>query len=266
MRAGQMMLNVTAHNVANVNTVGYLSGRMDSVELAYANLVQVDSGVRSRGHFGGYVENGTVELSRGHGVRPGNVVLSEGPGALQMTGVPTDLAIEGPGYFALVDEGGASAGYTRDGSFRMDAEGYLVHAGGAFLGDEDGNPIRVPREETMNRLEIDTAGFVHSVSAGGDAEPAGRLGLMVPGPGEQLVASGSNTYHLRDGDGVFVAGSVVAPAEASGSVRQGYLEGSNADLAEEMSRLIMAQRAFQLNARSLQTADDMFELVNHMNR
>ncbi len=266
MRAGQMMLDVTAHNVANVNTAGYRSGRMDSLELAYANLVEVDSGAGSRGHFNGYVESGAVELSRGHGVRPGGIVLSERPGTLQMTGVPTDLAIEGPGYFTLVDETGASAGYTRDGSFRMDAEGRLVHASGAFLGDADGNPIRVPREETMNRLEVDTAGFIRWAAPGGDPESAGRLGLMVPGPGEQLVAAGSNTYRLRDGDGVFVAGEVAAPAEAAGTVRQGYLEGSNADLAEEMSRLIMAQRAFQLNARTLQTADDMFELANHMNR
>ncbi len=260
------MLDVTAHNVSNVNTVGYRSGRVDFEDLAYAGLVELDRGAPLRGAATGGIESAPVHAARGHGVRPEGVSLSEESGPMSRTDVPTDLAVEGEGYFVLVDGAGEPAGYTRDGAFRVDADGALVHGSGAFLADGAGEVLRVPIDEEVNTLLVDADGAVSVVGPGDATEALGELALMVPGDGERLVRGGANTHFLVDEAGAFVEGALRAPGEDSGVILQGFLEGSNADLAWEMSRMILAQRAFQLNARSLQTADDMFEMANHMRR
>ncbi|MFP4200874.1 MAG: flagellar hook-basal body protein, partial [Clostridia bacterium] len=205
-----------------------------------------------------------VEVDRGHGVRGGDTLLSGQSGPLIQTGVPTDLAIEGEGYLCLVGPSDEPAGYTRDGSFRMDANGHLVHASGAFLADEEGEAVRLRSDEEITDLAINSRGIVSAVDPEGDSEEIARLRLMVPENGQRLVPGGINTYHLVGGDGRFFEGTWRDPGEESGVIRQGFLENSNTDLAGEMSRMIMAQRAFQFNARSLQTADEMFDMTNHL--
>ncbi len=266
MMAGQTMLDVTSHNVANVNTAGYRAGRTDFAELAYAGLHEVDGGAPRRGAAPVGVESAPVEFPRGHGVGNERVVLSEKSGALQSTGVPTDLAVAGAGYFPLVDFEGNPAGYTRDGSFRKDASGHLVHVSGGFLADESGEALRLAEDRGPSTLGIAPDGRVTSIEPDGTEEELGRLVLTVPRAGQRLVAGGGNTYYMVGDDGVFGPGDRLSPGEEAGEIRQGFLEGSNADLAEEMTRLIMAQRAFGLNARSLQTADQMFEMANHLGR
>ncbi|MFO7942043.1 MAG: flagellar hook-basal body protein [Bacillota bacterium] len=264
MRAGQMMLDVTAHNISNVNTTGYRSGRANFVDLAHAAVTEMDTGAGWRSaHLSG-VESAPVDVDRGHGVRGGDTAWSQRSGALMQTGVPTDLAVEGPGYLPLVAVSGRAAGYTRDGSLRMDAEGHLIHNSGAFLADGEGDAVRLARDEGIVDLEVNSRGAVSSVDADGQSEQLARLSLLVPENGQRLVSGGANTYHLVDENGRFVGGTLRYPGEDAGLIRQGFLEGSNADLAREMSRMIMAQRAFQINGRSLQTVDEMFEKANHL--
>ncbi len=251
MRAGQLAVDNAAHNVANVNTVGYRRSEVDFADLLYQT-------------------SAAGRLETGSGVYPSVVTRDLTPGALEATGGEFDLAIAGGGFFAvLVDEGDLL--YTRDGSFHRDAAGSIVNANGYALDiqppDGTAGPVRIPTDATAINIAED--GTITYLSAGAETPlTAGRVMLwlpqpLVPGRTAEMVPHGQNLYGPAEGTAIVAAG---ADDEGAGTIKQGYLERSNVSLADEMVGLIVAQRAYQLNARAVQTADTMLALANNIRR
>lgn len=267
MRSGQRLVATTAHNVANVNTVGFKGHQSGFAELAHARIMEINPQLLLQGFVLHGPETGVMQFTRGHGVQPGQQVVDEGPGTLVVTGRSEDLAVSGAGYFVVGDEGGEAHRYTRAGVFGVDGGRHLVHASGRYLLDPDGRRFVVP-DDAVGSILVSADGWI-SVEVHGEPEQRtlGRLGLMVPDPGQQLHPVGESLFELRGADGDVVTGPVIHPGDGgSGHVRQGHLEGSNVELAEEIVQLILAQRAFQLNGRVLQTADQMLELASNIRR
>lgn len=248
MRAGSLAVDVVGHNLANVNTPGFRAGRPSfRDEVSQRLLRPALPGV-----------DGPPQV--GTGVNVVAVLPDPRQGALQTTGDPYHLAIEGSGFFRLRAPDGRIV-YTRDGTFTTDAEGRLVHADGSLLLDDDNDPIELPRwAETFT---VDPDGIV-TVEGDGRRRVIATIGLaMFPNP-SGLEALGNNLFAATPASG---AEDVVEPGDdGAGVLRQGAYEMSNVDVAAEMVAMILAQRTFQLSARVVQTTDDMMALANQLVR
>jgi len=242
----QRRLDTIANNVSNVNTTAYKSVRLDFKDALYTagivpGLPRSPEGNQQKGH--GVLIAGTAKDFRG--------------GNLQMTERPLDVAIEGEGFFELRDINGNLL-YTRNGAFNLSAEedgAYLVNGDGLYVMDTNGERIRLPE-------------FAETIGIGLD----GTLSFMQDGEQSEIRIA---VYTFRNLMGLTaVGGSNYAESAASGEktpaedivLRQGTIEGSNVNLAEEMTRMIRTQRAFQLASRALSTADEMDGIANNMRR
>lgn len=242
LRSEQKQIDVISNNVANMQTPGFKRSR--------ANFVEVASQVVGSGATGIH--------SEGHGARVLSVSALFTPGELRMTQNPLDLAIEGHGFFELEAEDGGVV-YTRAGQFRLDAEGYLVSVSGLRMA----RGFAIPQD--ASDLRIAPNGEV-SVMLSGDSERTllGVIELTSFAAPDALVSVGDNRFVATDEAGVPTYGR---PGEVGlGQVQQGYLEMANVDMINEMSTLVMAQRAYQLNARVLQAADQILETINNLRR
>ncbi len=233
MRAWLFKQDVVTSNLANVSSHGYKQDHAVFRSFPTRDMValQGSGGVGSRVQpLGAYTG----------GVLLGEVRTDFSQGSLEETGSPTDLALEGEGFFAV--RRGGQVLYTRNGSFRLDERGYLVTHDGAEVLDEEGNPIRVEGE-----LVVREDG---SISVGGAER--GRLGVYAfddPGTLRKV------------GDGYFSAAQ--APRRAAGRVVQGYLEASNVKVVDQMVEMITGLRAYESNQRLILAQDRTLEkLVN----
>jgi flagellar basal-body rod protein FlgG len=252
MRAQQKSIDLISNNIANVNTTGFKSKRA-----AFKDLVYSDMEIRRVA--------APPNLQVGNGVRVGAAMRSLVQGTPVQTGRTLDVSIIGDGYFAVATEDG-SLRYTRDGSFNIsvmnDGEGFvnrLTTSDGLFVLNSDGRPIEFASGIDVSALKIDQDGTIAASNANGEAVPSGRLAVVSFANPGGLSAAGDNLFEETP-----ASGEGVAVAEPS--VMQGFLEASNVDMADEMTRLIMAQRAYQLSARVLQTADDMESMANNLRR
>jgi flagellar basal-body rod protein FlgG len=249
MQAGQLRVEVAAHNLANVNTPGYRRVQTDFADLLYQSF----AGDR---------------LNVGNGVRPLALARDLAPGAIEQTGNPLDLAVIGNG-FMIVERDDGSPAYTRDGSFRLDAVGRIVTASGLPLVIERLDPEAEPfSPQGPGEFTIGLDGAVAWQPGEGDPVQVGHIRLAMPvstvaGRDPDMVSLGGNLYLPATG-----ADAEILPAgEASaGQIRQGCLERSNVSLADEMVEMIIAQRAYQLSARAVQAADTMLALANGIRR
>lgn len=240
LRSQQEQIDVISNNVANLQTPGFKRSRINFAEVAA--LVAADGTVAA--HGGGAEVMSTSTLFAAGEVRP--------------TGNTLDLAIEGAGFFELETATGERV-YTRAGQFRVDQDGFVVSVNGMRLAQglqlpPDAMDLRVgPEGEVTARL-------------GGDSERSvlGRLELSTFAAPDALESLGDNVFGANDRTG---PASIAAPGElGAGRLQQGYLEMANVDLIDEMSNLVMAQRAYQLNARVLQAADQVLETINNLRR
>ncbi|NPV60608.1 MAG: flagellar basal-body rod protein FlgF [Actinobacteria bacterium] len=225
MRAMLMRQDVTASNLANANSVGYKQDFAVIQAYPRRELTRVEGGGRTS-------ELGTVGDGRG-GSLVGSVRTDFTQGALKETGLATDLALEGEGFFAV--RRGNETYYTRAGNFGVDGEGRLVTARGDLVLGEDGNPLLVGG----NGIEVGQDG---TITVGGEAR--GRL---------MLVAFDDAAALEKVGEGLF-SGEGARPAEGL-AVRQGYLEASNVDAVEQMVSMIECFRAYESSQRMLQAQD-----------
>jgi flagellar basal-body rod protein FlgG len=183
-------------------------------------------------------------------------VFSEGE--VRATNVATDMAIDGAGLFELENESGERF-YTRAGQFRVDAEGFLAAVNGMRLAQG----VQIPGD--ARELRIAATGEVTAL-LGEDTERTqiADLELATFAAADSLSAIGQNIYVATESSG---APSLGKPGDAGfGRLQQGYLEMANVDMVEEMSSLVIAQRAYQLNARVLQAADQVLETINNLRR
>jgi flagellar hook protein FlgE len=274
LQAHQTMLDVTANNIANVNTVGYKSERTTFKEA----LSQLQRGASAPSASLG----GTNPAQIGLGVQVGAIDNQMAGGAIQSTGNPLDLAIQGDGFFRLKTwdtAGGTFATgttYTRSGNFTVDKDGYLVTPDGLYVVgyqyDNVAKAFVTPLAET--RIQIPTTaksvsigqdGLVTTVDAGGTATVAGGITMAKFANASGLERVSANKFAESNNSGPETVGT---PGDANGlgTLAAGSMEMSNVDLAQEFTNMITAQRGFQANSRIISVADQMLEQLANLGR
>lgn len=251
MTAQQTNLDVVANNIANVNTTGFKRSRADFQDLIYQTLrVQ---GTKSDG--GNQIPTG-VEI--GHGTMLAAVQKVFLQGDYQQTQNELDVAIEGNGFLQIALPSGDKS-YTRAGSLKKDSEGRICTSDGYLLDPS----ITVPQGTTQ--LSIQNDGTVSATVQGQSApQQIGSIQITTFPNQSGLKSMGKNLYLETDASGAAVTGK---PGESGvGTVLQGYLEMSNVNIMEEMINLIVGQRAYELNSKAMQAADEMLQMAANVKR
>jgi flagellar basal-body rod protein FlgG len=251
MAVQQYNMDTISNNLANVNTTGFKKARAEFQDLLYQtiNLAGTSSSTSTSLPSG---------IQLGHGARLQSVTHEYSTGNFRSTGGRFDLAIEGDGFFSVTLADGSTA-YTRDGSFTIDQNGQMVTSSGYALVPQ----ITIPQNTTSVTVARD--GTV-SVSQAGQSAPSvvGQITLVhFINPGG-LNMLGNNIVQPTTASGDAIEGN---PGEDGlGTIRQGFLEASNVDVAEEMVNMIIGQRAYEANSKTIQTVDAMLQLVAALKR
>jgi flagellar basal-body rod protein FlgG len=252
MTAQQMNVDNIAHNLANAKTVGFKARRAQFQDLLYQNLVQPGASASAQT----VVPSG---LQLGLGTRPASNEIIFTQGNFQMTGNPLDLVIQGRGFFQVRLPSGELA-YTRAGTFHLDRDGNIVTA--------DGDPLepQITLPPDAQTITIAPDGTVSYTQPGQTAaQIAGQIQLAnFPNPAG-LNSNGRNLYTPTDASGDPIVGNP-GGQEGLGTLLQGYVEESNVSVVEEFISLIIAQRAYEANARVVRAADEMYQQVNNLTR
>jgi len=249
MDAQQTKLDIIAHNLANTSTTGFKKTRADFEDLLSETI---RSATAPTAQGGGRPE----PLQVGLGVRTATTTRSFSQGDMNSTNNPLDIAIEGNGFFRIQRANGEFA-YTRAGNFRTDATGRLVTQTGEIV--DPG--INVPQDATGVTVRGDGTVLV---TVSGRVEPTelGNIHLALftnPGGMESL---GNNLLGATAASGEPL---LVKPGEqGAGSLSQGYLEGANVKAVEEMVDMITTQRAYEMNSKVIQTADQMLQRLTQL--
>jgi flagellar basal-body rod protein FlgG len=250
MQAQQTNVEVISNNLANMTTTGFKRQRAEFQDLIYQNLRRVGS---SSSDTGSIVPSGAQV---GLGVKTAAIYRIGEQGNLQQTSNTLDLAIQGNGYFQITLPSGETA-YTRDGTFGLSASGTIVTADGYIV--QPG--IQVPT--TATGITINTAGQVQATIAGQTApQTVGQLQLAIFPNDAGLEAQGDNSYLQTAASGQPVTGNPAATG--FGTVMQGFIETSNVNVVTEITNLITAQRAYEMNSKVITTSDDMLSTLTNL--
>lgn len=253
MLAQQLNVDNISNNIANVNSVAYKKSRMEFKDLLYETM---EKGIVKDG------QGKPINLQVGHGVMPAASLKFFTTGNLEYTGNPYDLAINGSGFFKVLGPEGQEY-YTKDGSFKIspDGENYnLVTSEGYFVQGDNGN-IELGSE--VKDVTINSNGLITVKREDGTVEELGNLSISTFVNPAGLESVGKNLYIVTDASGEAYD---TQNDGTGGEILQGYLEYSNVQIVEEMVKLIQAQRAYELNSKSIQTADDMLQMANNLRR
>ena len=253
MTGQQFNIDTISNNLANVNTTGFKQNRADFEDLLY----QTDRTAGTPATEETVIPTG---IQVGHGVKPAATQKIFTQGALQSTGNVSDVAIEGEGFFRVLQYDGTYA-YTRDGSFKIDSNGQLVTSNGYKVLPE----IILPEGFVHDSLAISQDGRV-TVKVGGSDEPieVGQLELYRFVNPAGLEAIGDNLLKVTNGSGEAIAGR--PGFDGMGKVLQNFLEMSNVSVVKEMVNMIVAQRAYELNSKAIQTSDSMLATATSLKR
>lgn len=249
MVAQQTHIDTLSNNLANVNTTGFKKSRAEFEDLMYQTLAIAGTQNESGGRL-------PVGMQVGMGVRPVSVHKFFSQGDFKNTGNPLDIAIEGEGFFQ-VDMNGEDV-YTRAGSFKLDNEGRVVTAGGHALQPE----FSVP-PETVSVVVTET-GNIAALDKDGTALAEGTIDIYRFQNPAGLTAAGRNFYRESEASGAPIAGT--AGDENYGTLAQGFLEGSNVEMVDEMVGLIVGQRAYEINSKAITTSDSMLQTAINVKR
>ncbi|TMV47150.1 flagellar hook-basal body protein [Paenibacillus mesophilus] len=277
MQGLQQKLDIVANNMANINTTGFKRKEATFHDVLTTTMRQPDT-------FQQVGRLSPLGLTQGWGAKLSQIQTLMAQGSLQQTDMPTDLAIEGDALFEVtiptVDgdgQPGQRTAWTRDGAFSLKAQPgdtenvYLTTQEGHLVLGTDDQPIRVPN---YHRIKVETDGTIMAYNDFQPGEPpvqAGSLKLVQVVRPQLLQNIGDNLYTIPDaidpalGEVLrVVAFDGANPEAAKVKVQQGFLEQSNVNLTEEMTELMLTQRAFQLNAKALTSADNMMSLANSL--
>lgn len=247
MQMQQASVDTIANNLANVSTPGFKRARVSFQDLVYRDL----GGARAS-------QAGAPSLWQGSGVGMAGIVKAFAAGELKQTGQALDFAIRGDGFFEVTAADGSPA-YTRGGSLVVDKEGYLASSEGYQLRPaiHVGNDAR--------ELNVSAAGIVTAQLNGqGEATELGRIELARFSDTTGLQAMGNNLYRPSAASGDAIVGT--AGEGGMGSVAQGWLEGSNVNLTDEMVSLMVAQRAYESSVKVIQASDEMLAMTNNLRK
>jgi flagellar basal-body rod protein FlgG len=251
MNAQQLNIDNIAHNLANVNTIGFKSRRADFQDLLYQNLRQAGAASTANTDI-------PVGLQIGLGTKPVATEILLTQGDFSATENPLDMVIEGQGFFQVRLTDGQTA-YTRNGSFHLDRDGNLVTADGDFLDPQ----ISIPQDQLSVTIGAD--GTV-SVLQAGQTQPqqVGRIEIANFQNAAGLQAIGKNLYLATQASGEAIVGT---PGENGlGTLLAGFVEQSNVSVVEEMVNMIVSQRAYEASSKVIRTADEMLTQANNVVR
>lgn len=250
MLAQQMNVEIISNNIANLNTTAYKRRRAEFQDLLYQTIERVGANSTAQGNV---VPSG---IQVGVGVKAAGVYRIASQGSLELTDNPLDIAINGRGFFRVQSPNGEEL-YTRAGSFQLDQDGRLVTPEGF----EVLPGINIPQEALD--ISINKDGEIQATLQGQvNPQVVGQLDLAIFPNEAGLEAIGSNL--LRESQASGPATVAVPGTDGFGSIEQGFLERSNVDPVQEITNLISAQRAYELNSRVITTADEMLNAVNSM--
>ena len=250
MNAQEQNLEVIANNVANINTTGFKRSRAEFTDLIYQT--ERLAGVSSRGRDATVPEGSQIGL----GVRTAAIRSLQIQGALTNTGNSLDLAINGRGWFQVTTPNGDTV-YTRDGAFNTNATGQLVTTDGFVVTPA----VTIP--PTATSVSVSDSGMVTATIAGQQtAQQLGQLTIANFINEAGLQALGGNLFQQTAASGQPTTG--VPGDTAFGVLKQGYLEASNVDPVSEITNLISAQRAYEMNSKVIQAADQMSGTISTM--
>lgn len=267
MQAQQTYMDVIANNLSNVNTTGFKKSRVEFQSLLYQSIR------RPATSEVGFFNPTGIEV--GNGVRVVGTPLELESGYMEESANPLDLAIQGDGYF-MVHTPNGEVGYTRAGNFKLDTEGYLINSSGYRVLSSKGNANPTGGNvtvngKTMKYIKPDTETKTINISEDGLITTEKVEGANAPAI---ELATFTNPLALESiGGTLFRANEVVGkitidqPTKTGlGAVHSGFTEGSNVQIVEEMVKMIMAQRAYEINSKSVQTSDEMMALTNNLKR
>lgn len=256
MKANQTKMDVIGNNVANVGTTSFKKSTTRFSDTLYQNMIF--AGAPSEG------SGGTNPGQVGIGVKVNGIYKSMSQGSLQPTGRPSDLAIDGDGFFPVSRDG--QVVYTRDGSFSLDTNGNLTNGDGYLLIGSDNNPIEIPKAypqgdptaKNVVAYNISKDGQVSISLDDGTKENLSKIQVYTFQNPEGLEALAGNLYSTSANSGI--------PVEGNGSIIQGAVEMSNVDLSEEFTEMIVTTRAFQAAGKMITTSDELLQEIINLKR
>ena len=251
MNAQDLNVSVIANNLANVNTIGFKRSRPEFQDLLYQNL-------RLVGTLSPNGQQVPTGAQLGLGTKTAGIQKIFIQGDFSQTQNPLDIAIQGKGFFQIAQSDG-TIGYSRAGAFKLDNTGQLVTSDGLVLEPA----ITIPTDALD--ISIDSQGSVSVTQPGATAPTVvGTIQLATFQNEAGLQASGFNLFKETDASGTPTVGN--PQSDDRGSTQQGFIELSNVSVVEELVNLISAQRAYEVNSRTVQTADEMLQIANNMKR
>ncbi len=251
MKAQQMEVDTIANNIANVNTVAFKKNELAFRDMMYQTM-------REPGSPTGQQRMTPTGLQIGSGAEVASSLKIFAQGEMQPTASSFDLAINGQGFFRVL-QGSGDFRYTRDGSFRPDGNGTLVTADGLQLDP----PIRIPADAIEVEISQDGTVSVRKTE-GGTADAISTISLFRFANPTGLKAVGGNMYTDTEASGKPQAS---APGvNGTGTINQGAIERSNVQVVDELVGLILAQRNYEVNSRAIKVSDDMLQQVASLGR
>lgn len=248
MDAMQTNLDNVANNLANVNTTGFKKSTAEFQDLFYQT-------VRAPGSAVSADTSAPTGVQIGVGVKTASVHKSFEQGAAKPTGNAFDMMINGDGMFAVQKENGEVL-YTRDGSFKVDSSGRMLTSGGYPILPA----INVPPNSAG--VSISPTGVVTSKDSEGKTSQIGQIEIVSFINPSGLTAMGENLFQVSDASGAPVQGT--PGSNGLGNIMQGHLEASNVNVVNEMVNMIQAQRAYEMNSKVMQAADQMLQVSNNV--
>lgn len=263
MRGFQTKLDVIGNNIANVNTIGFKTGRVMFKDILSQTVAGVSAPTAERG--------GVNSKQIGLGVTVAAVDTIHTPGSAMTTNKPTDLRIDGDGFFAVssLPDGTVGPYLTRAGNFELDAMNRLVNSDGMFVLNTEGAAVTL--DPAVTAFSISQNGEIISVAADGTATPTGQFIAVakVTNPAG-LEKIGGNLYRMTPNSNTealdLAAATAANPETGTGAIISGQLEMSNVDLTNEFTEMIVAQRGFQSNSRIITTSDEVLQEVVNLKR
>lgn len=248
MHAQQLHIDVIANNLANSNTMGYKKSRVEFEDLMYREMV--------RG--GNLINSPTIDKPVGVGAAIASTGKIFTTGDAKKTERSLDLAIQGDGFFEVMLPDNSYA-YTRSGALQIDQDGYLTNTDGYQLS----GLIQVPNDAEELLIEPDGR-VLAQVSGDSELVELGSLELAKFVSAAGLTPLGDNLYIPSDksGDALYS----IPGEDGTGTLNQGFLEASNVNMVEELTNLILAQRAYEINSKVVQAADELMSIVNNLRR
>lgn len=249
MEAQQTNLNVISNNIANVSTTGFKKSKVEFQDMFY----QVPKSVGAES--GGNVLPTGIQVGTGTQVVSTSKVFTQGQ--VSQTGEQLDVAIVGEGFFRLTGPDQETL-YTRDGAFKIGPNGEITNSQGMTAVDFPAPPAGA------TKIVMNASGGTTFLSDDGEIIGNGQLQTARFRNPSGLLALGGNLFRETEASG---APTIAQPGEGgTGTLQQGYLETSNVNIVEEMVNMILAQRAYEINSKSIQTSDSMMQLISQLKR